>query len=129
MGLPIPRMQPIVNLNAEIEELSQSLADGHMAMGSFNTAVQHWQDAYVGDPPGTYRNHVNGNWNIAPVDLQHPPVDMNPEVCHKFEANERGNCKNLAWCFRVFGTELKCQQTRKEEIPKPLKEHRRLEVD
>ena len=146
MGATIPPMQRVVNeyaagLQAEIDGLAQSLADGHNEMNTYNTAVRRWQEQYTGDPPGTarFRREIEGSWDMG-VDIhsvaprEHPILDsiiepLNPEQCHKFEANEFGNCINLSWCFRVFGVELKCQQTRKEVIPKPMKEHRKLEVD
>lgn len=134
MGAPIPQIQPVANviasLNAEVEELTQSLTDGNRAINDFNAATRIWQEQYIGEPQVEYRNQINGSWNM---ESQHIPPDdlesMNPINCTNFDANEFGNCKNLSWCFRVFGIQLQCQQTRKEVIPKPLKEHRRLEVE
>jgi hypothetical protein len=68
---------------------------------------------------------------VAELNREHRPPegleDMNPKYCTHFTANEMGNCKNLHWCFRVFGINLQCQAVSKpEELPK--EESRRLEV-
>ena len=114
MGAPVPPMQRVSdsteNLMAEIDALSDSLTAGHRSMEDFNNAVGRWRNKF-GDK------------------LPDPPTELNPVDCGAFKANEFGNCINLHWCFRVFGVELRCQQTRKEVIPKTMKEHRKLEVD
>jgi hypothetical protein len=148
MGAPIPQIQrlrePVVTLTAEIDELSAQLRANQESIRNYNDSVARWQQNNVGDPPGVYRNNTRegaGMGFVPPRPPLNPPRTEeesesvleswkkrnNNKHCDQFAANEHGNCKNLQWCFKVFGIELQCQAVERR-VEHKVGEHRKLEV-